>query len=232
MSKKQKRITNQQRSRLGTGAGIARPKRSAAPRWPWVGGVLLLAVLAAAAVLLTQTSSNHAPSAPPTGVPFLSHSRLDAVSQPTWSNGWENLSARLAALHLPGLSDTTLHYHGHLTLYVDGRRVVIPANIGFDQPDQVASPIHTHDTTGVIHIEADDPSFRGSLQEFFDVWGVYLSSRCVGGYCSGVKAFVNGRTVSLSRSVPLAAHDAVTVVVGRPPRGFKPDRSYPFPQGE
>ena len=34
---------------------------------------------------------------------------------------------------------------------------------------------------------------RDGLTGFFDVWGVYASDRCLGGYCDGVKVYVNGK---------------------------------------
>jgi hypothetical protein len=47
----------------------------------------------------------------------------------------------------------------------------------------VFSPIHTHDTSGIVHIES--PTVRPfTLGQFFDVWGVRFTSDCIGGDCN------------------------------------------------
>jgi hypothetical protein len=65
------------------------------------------------------------------------------------------------------------HIHQHLDIYVDGRKVPVPALIGID-PAAGFAPLHVHDTSGVIHVES--PTVRSyTLGEFFAVWGV----RCI-----------------------------------------------------
>ena len=48
-----------------------------------------------------------------------------------------------------------------------------------------------------VHIESGDPNFRPALGQFFDVWGVYLSKDCLGGYCAAgdtkIRAYVDGK---------------------------------------
>ena len=79
-------------------------------------------------------------------------------------------------------------------------------------PNEIArfiSPVHTHDTTGVIHIEARAVQ-TFVLGQFFDVWGVRFSSHCIGGYCStgadsltvmvnGVRLRTDPRTLALEQ---------------------------------
>jgi hypothetical protein len=68
------------------------------------------------------------------------------------------------------------HIHVHLDVLVDGQPVQVPANIGIDEVHPGISPLHTHDDSGVIHIES--PVKRQfSLGEFFTEWGVSLSAR-------------------------------------------------------
>ena len=95
---------------------------------------------------------------------------------PPWSNNTDQLPARLAALDLPQLSDTAgaLHHHIQMYIYVDGNPVVVPANIGLS--NQAASPLHTHDDTGLVHVESADPNFQPVLGQFMDVWGVYFTN--------------------------------------------------------
>ncbi len=45
-----------------------------------------------------------------------------------------------------------MHWHPELKIIVDGEDEVIPANVGLD--GSCHRPLHTHDATGVIHLEA------------------------------------------------------------------------------
>jgi hypothetical protein len=95
------------------------------------------------------------------------------------------------------------------------------------------SPLHTHDNSGVIHIESPtETSF--TLGQFFSEWGVRLDRSCVGGYCSpdtSVAFFLDGKEQSGDPAkIPLTAHEEIVVVIGTPPDSI-PD-SYPFASGE
>lgn len=60
------------------------------------------------------------------------------------------------------------HIHVDLKLFDEGKEVTIPANIGVHPSCMYW--IHTHDTTGKIHIESPEPrTFR--LRDFFKIWG-------------------------------------------------------------
>lgn len=65
------------------------------------------------------------------------------------------------------------HIHPHLQIIVDGRQEAIPANIGmpFFGCERV---VHTHDTTGEIHVE---PNYAQdfTLGDFFGIWAQPLS---------------------------------------------------------
>jgi hypothetical protein len=75
--------------------------------------------------------------------------------------GLTGLAARLRAIGLPPLrpaEGTAVHIHQHLDLYVDGAKAPVPAGIGID-PAVGFAPLHTHDASGVIHVES--PTVRG-----------------------------------------------------------------------
>ena len=109
-----------------------------------------------------------------------------------------------------------VHFHAHLDVFVNGEPVEVPAGIGIDITDPgvrrfkdpggigyggielcdkpCISPLHTHDTTGVLHTEAPE-NVTNSLGEFFVEWGVRLNERCVGGFCepeASIAVYVNG----------------------------------------
>lgn len=108
------------------------------------------------------------------------------------------------------------------------------ANVGISMADRLESPTHTHDTTGVIHIEASAPSDRFTLGAFFDLWGVEFTPTQLGGYRAGagktVQVYVDGKPVSNGPAWPLHPHDNIVVSYGTP--GSSPTTDpYEWPNG-
>ena len=56
-------------------------------------------------------------------------------------------------------------------------------NIGVGETS--IAELHTHDTSGTLHLEAAGEITDGSfdLGHFFDTWGVTLDENCVGEHC-------------------------------------------------
>ena len=146
----------------------------------------------------------------------------------------------VAAAGLPyGEEVTTVHYHAHLDVVIDGKPQPVPAGIGFvAKGDHVEglSALHTHQFDGIIHIENNVPA-TFVLGQFFDEWGVRFTNDCVGSYCSGtgkqLAVFVNGhrQTGDVTRIV-LAKHQEIAVVYGTPDQLSRPPSSYAFKNGE
>ncbi len=148
----------------------------------------------------------------------------DTAAQPAtglvvWPANGEGLRTRLAAVGLPALSreGTAFHIHAHLDVFVAGRPVIVPAGIGIDPAGRFISPIHTHDATGVIHVES--PVVRKfTLGQFFGVWGVRLGGGCLGEYCSGsgssLRVYADGKPVGDPSGLVLAAHQEIVVAFG------------------
>lgn len=174
----------------------------------------VLAVGVAAVFAVSSRSGSPATRAAPDG-PLPG----ELTGRAPWPANTAALRARLAALELPALAQegTRLHIHQHLDLFVRGRRVVVPAGIGIDPDGRFISPLHTHDTTGVIHVES--PTVRTfTLGEFFGVWGVRFGSRCLGGFCTGrlgaLRVYANGEPVAHPWGLALAEHQEIVVAFG------------------
>lgn len=60
------------------------------------------------------------------------------------------------------------HIHPTLQIIVNGVSEKLPANIGLS--DSCEHALHTHDTSGTLHVEAQD-LHPYTLGEFFAVWG-------------------------------------------------------------
>jgi hypothetical protein len=174
-----------------------------------VAGLALLAILAGLSLELGRSSSSGA-----SGLPG------ELTGPAPWPRNADLLRERLDALSLPalGFEGTALHIHQHLDLFVDGKRVVVPAGIGIDPGGRFISPLHTHDTSGVIHVES--PTVRPfTLGEFFGVWGVRLGPGRLGGYVDGggrtLRAYVDGRPVSGDpERIVLEAHQELVLAFG------------------
>ena len=83
----------------------------------------------------------------------------------------------------------SLHVHPYLRIIIEGQPIQIPAAIGirdprFDQGIAVAGscfePLHTHDSSGIIHIEAPDPNAQYTLGDFFAVWRATFPTITIG----------------------------------------------------
>lgn len=124
------------------------------------------------------------------------------------------------------------HVHAHLALYVNGQQIAIPRFVGFAPNNHGGGClywVHTHDATGIIHVEA--PHLRDfNLGNFFHIWGEPLGAAQVAAYKGPVTAYVNGnKYVGDYGAIPLAAHQQITLEVGTP---LVPPPNYSFPLGE
>ena len=183
------------------------------------------AVLLAGAVLLTTTAGGRGGG--------VSAAEGLQTSRAPWPPEDRLLAARLEALDLPQATDFGYHVHAMLRVYVDGRREPVPADIGFDPQDGFTSPLHTHDSTGLVHIESAE-RFPFTLGQFFTIWGVKFSDRQIGAYRDEgqdrLRVYVNDRFVRDPMSYVMKSHDRIVVGYGQP--GSCPTRfRTPFPTG-
>lgn len=141
------------------------------------------------------------------------------------------------------------HVHAFIGMIVDGAQVALPDGAGMKGPGadgtfygvqnwtEYASCyyyLHTHDASGVVHIESPQnapvTASLYTLGNFFDVWGMPLSSSQVGPYAGNVIAYVakvKAGTTQISRSsyqqytgdlraIPLYSHTSIWLETGPP----------------
>jgi hypothetical protein len=198
-----------------------------------VAGLLTLAVVIGIVVVITSggssssssaTNGNSVPPAAEVGV---------QTTPPPWDPEYDHLSERLQALGLPGLNEQIFHIHALLHVYVNGKPVTVPANIGLKEPTGPFSPIHTHDTSGIVHMEADQ-EYPFTIGEFFAVWGVKFSNDQLGPYKSKgdekLSVYVNGKKVSDPVNYVMKDHDVISVGYGKP-GSFPTNPPANFPSG-
>ncbi len=181
-------------------------------------------------------SPTSSPQYAPIGIPNPSSLPGLLTGAAPWAANTADLRARLRDLGLPALASegTALHIHQHLDLYVNGRRVAVPAGIGIG--GTLFAPVHTHDASGVIHVESP-VQVPYTLGQLFDIWGVRFTRSCLGAYCSGggasLKVWVDGHLVTGNpRQVQLLEHEEIVVAVGTPAEMPNPvPRSWAFAAG-
>ena len=127
------------------------------------------------------------------------------------------------------------HIHTHLNIFMNGKEFVVPSNIGII-PDNCIYWLHTHDDTGVIHIESpDDRTF--TLGQFFQIWGETFNNnqifdKLVDNNTNTLNVYVNGKKVDSKtdyRQIPLNGHDEIVIIYGKPPNSIP--SNYKFPEG-
>jgi hypothetical protein len=119
------------------------------------------------------------------------------------------------------------HIHAHVSIYINGKLSQIPQYVGIASDGSCFYWLHTHDTTGVIHIES--PTQKNyTLGNFFDEWSQRFSSL---GYpseldlTSGWQVWVNGKPYSGDfHNIQLTAHELITLAYNSP--NAKPDKTY------
>ncbi len=99
-------------------------------------------------------------------------------------------TAPVTEINIGSHQNVKLHIHSELDIIINGIEQVIPANIGVSTG--VMRPIHTHDSSGEVHMEG--PCQRDFiLGEFFDVWEKEFNETCLLDKCNGnITMSVNG----------------------------------------
>lgn len=144
-------------------------------------------------------------------------------------------AVRAAGLHMLSSEGQVEHIHVHLDVIVNGQAVVVPAGIGIDQSTQQISPVHTHDASGIIHIESPTVT-NYTLGEFFSEWAQPLTATNLGPIqatsAEELRFYVNGHKYTGDpANIVLQAHQEIAAIAGPPGTLTAPPSSYTFPSG-
>jgi hypothetical protein len=194
-------------------------------------GALVVAVIAAAVLgfVLTRDSGgakNKAVAANYNALPGIRKTNAP------WPPEYLYLADRLIPLDLTTLSGhngLVLHFHTHIDIFVNGKKVKVPALVGINPGAGYLTELHTHDDRGVIHIEAQKKR-DFTVGQFFAEWAVYLDAHSIGAY-SGMKWYLNGKQQTGNpQTLVFKPHQEIAFVVGKPPAEIP--SSFKFSQGE
>lgn len=169
-----------------------------------------------AAVAVTPAAPAPAAMPPLSALPIKLSAGL-TLGNASWVDGSTATGGQGAAIGgVNCLVNENYHIHSHLSIFMNGTRLAIPKNVGLQG---CAYELHTHDSSGIIHIETST-NHPFTLGQFFSVWGQPLSSTNVAGYTGlAVAVYVTDGT-SLTRytgnpgDLELKAHRDITIVLG------------------
>ncbi len=128
----------------------------------WISGIVAVVVLASAITVYTLANAPKSTAQKPT-----SALPTEAVFNPAYPP--------VDGVYCDQLEQLSYHIHVHLTIWLNGSQVTVPAQTGIAPDTSCYYWLHTHDTTGVVHIEAPAAALL-NLQQFLDIWGKEFST--------------------------------------------------------
>ncbi len=173
------------------------------------------------------------PSSPtpiPAGTPIALSGGM-TLGQPVFSNGDTSSGGQgspVGGIPCDNMS-VTYHVHAHLSLFNNGQRIAIPGAVGINNFTQTSPGVfyatssgcyyylHTHDASGILHIEWPASSASPTLGQLFDIWGQPLTLTNVSGYQGSVTVFLDGAQYTGDpRVIMLTSHRDINLEVGSP----------------
>jgi len=144
-----------------------------------------------------------------------------------------------AGLTVAGSEAMAVHYHAHLDIIVNGSPVSVPGGVGLviqGRQETGITSLHTHDTSGVIHIESPAAT-PYTLGQFLTEWGVATGPGHVGGLATGngnaLRTYVDGHVFTGDpATIVLKAHQEIALWYGSATTTPHVPSGYSFPQGE
>jgi hypothetical protein len=140
----------------------------------------------------------------------------EALSTPYWADWSYTGTAPIDGVACA--SSEAYHIHAMISIYRNGTRLALPKTIGRSACNY---DMHTHDGTGVIHVEtAALKAF--TLGQFFSLWGQTLSPAEVAGLPDAPTFYVvqNEQITKITENpddITLEGHKEIVIVTGTPP---------------
>jgi hypothetical protein len=176
------------------------PKRRIPMGWAVAGGALAAIVVIA---IVAGTSGGGSSSA------------ANGTSAPASAELVRNTKA--AGVPLLDAEGVATHIHTTLKVIVNGKNKQVPAFIGIDPASGKIAALHTHDTSGLIHLESAKENDSFTLDQFLTVWGMPADAagRCAffGAKSPCTLAVTSKDSGPVGLDVALADYDTLTLTV-------------------
>jgi len=140
----------------------------------------------------------------------------EALSTPYWADWSYTGTAPIDGVACA--SSEAYHMHAMVSIYRNGTRLALPKNIGRSACNY---DMHTHDGTGIIHVETATPK-AFTLGQFFSLWGQTLGPAEVAGLPEAPTFYVvqNEQITKVTDNpddITLKGHKEIVIVTGTPP---------------
>lgn len=138
------------------------------------------------------------------------------------------LGAWAAGVYLPRSEPEQMtHWHPTLSISINGVPQTVPPNIGIDpalyrdhsldsHSMMSMAPLHTHDTSGQIHVEWMGSTEKATVGNFFRIWGQSFDSGQLLGHQAGpghqVRMVVDGTPAPVSQYLLLRDGMSIAIV--------------------
>jgi hypothetical protein len=206
-------------------AAMARAEKRRKVVWGTGVGVLVAALVGGlVALFMSQSHKDNAQAA----------AASSASSQVGESNLLAPVWSGLKGQTIDGVSSNQMeqlayHIHAHLAIFINGKQYTVPYGVGIEQPWTTEADgssefvdsgaafyyLHTHDDTGVIHIESPT-SKTYNLGQFFAEWNQPLSATQIGSHTGSVITYVNGSKYTGDPSnITLSEHEVIQLDLGQ-----------------
>ena len=120
-----------------------------------------------------------------------------------------------------GSEGTAIHVHPYLQIVISGQNVAVPAGVGIVRSGTCFEPVHTHDASGVIHVESPNTSTQYTLSEFFQIWNATYHTVTINGAnhpiifdstdILGFRTDANHRVMLLVDGMPSSAYGSLVL---------------------
>lgn len=196
-----------------------------------LGALIVIAVIGIIVALVASSGSKKSASSGSNTSSAGVEADLMATPAP-WPPQYAGLLQRIAGAHLPPYG-TSYHVHAVMQIYVNGKQVPIASQIGIDAQEEFLAPLHTHDSSGIIHMEATEP-YPFKLSQFIAVWGIKFTNTQLGAYKDEngkeLALYANGTRVPSPVGYVMKPHDKLVLEYGNP-KSFVKDFSFNWPLG-
>jgi hypothetical protein len=146
-----------------------------------------------------------------------------APSSPTTNTN--QLAPPVGNIQCDAAEQLAFHIHAHLSIYIDGKNVPLPAQIGITST--CFYWLHTHDTTGIIHMESPK-AISLTLGTFLQLWRDQFAQLQYPNQLSsttGWTIYINGKLYQGDfNRIDLKAHQLITLAYNSPT--IQPDIVY------
>ncbi len=141
------------------------------------------------------------------------------------ANNSSQLAPAVGGVQCNQTEQLVYHTHAHLSIYINGQNILLPAQIGIT--NTCIYWLHTHDASGIIHIESPQNTIF-TLGTFFQLWREQFPQLQYQNQLSstaGWQVYIDGKpSTSDFNTIELKPHSLITLAYNSP--NITPDTTY------